>query len=256
MPAPKLASKASNANGVLEDKMTKNKKTGKFIVFEGIDGSGKSTQTKLLAKYLKRKGYKTAFIDFPQHGQKSAGLVDEYLTGKYGEAKEVTPYQASLFYACDRYDASFKIRKWLKEGKIIIADRYIGSNVGHQGGKIKNPNERKKYLKWLYNLEYRIFKIPKPDINFILKVQPKTAYALCQRITDKKKLAEKKAYLGSKKDIHEKDLNHLENTEKAYLFAAKEFPEDFKVIDCFDGGVLLPPGAIHQKILQVVKKII
>ncbi len=232
------------------------KKGGRFIVLEGIDGSGKSTQTKLLTRYLKRKGYKIAFIDFPQHGHKSAGLVDEYLTGKYGKAKEVTPYQASVFYTCDRYDASFKIRNWLKEGRIIIADRYIGSNVGHQGGKIKSLRERRKYLKWLYDLEYRIFKIPKPNVSFILKVQPKIAYSLCQKVTDKKKLAKKKAYLGSKKDIHEKDLNHLENTEKAYLFAAKEFPKDFEVIECLDGRILLSPENIHKKIIKHIEKIL
>jgi len=236
--------------------MKKNKKRGKFIVLEGIDGSGKSTQAKLLAKALEKESYKISFIDFPQHGQKSAGLVDEYLTGKYGKANEVTPYQASVFYACDRYDASFKIRNWLKRGHIVIADRYIGSNVGHQGGKIKNHKERRKYLRWLYNLEYGIFKIPKPDINFILKVKPKIAQGLSQKISDKEKLAKKKGYLGHKKDIHEKDLRHLENTEKAYLFAAKEFPKDFKVIECFRNKTLLSPDVIHQKILKMTKEIL
>jgi len=237
--------------------MKKNKKRGKFIVIEGIDGSGKSTQAKLLVKVLEKEGYKVSFIDFPQHGQKSAGLVDEYLTGKYGKkAKEVSPYQASIFYACDRYDASFKIRNWLKKGFIVIADRYIGSNVGHQGGKIKNLNGRRKYLKWLYDLEYRIFKIPKPDINFILKIKPRIAQKLSKKIFDKEKLVKKKGYLCHKKDIHEKDLNHLENAEKAYLFAAREFPKDFKVIECFDGRLLLSPEIIHQKILQFVKKIL
>lgn len=229
---------------------------GKFIVFDGLDGSGKSTQAKLLAEALKKDGYKISFIDFPQHGQKSAGLVDEYLTGKYGKAEEVTPYQASVFYACDRYDASFKIRNWLKRGHIVIADRYIGSNVGHQGGKIKNQKERRKYLRWLYNLEYGIFKIPKSDINFILKVKPRIAQGLSQKISDKEKLAKKKGYLGHKKDIHEKDLRHLKNTEKAYLFAAKEFPKDFKVIECFENFKLLPPDIIHQKILKIIKKIL
>lgn len=236
--------------------MKKTAYSGKFIVLEGIDGSGKSTQAKLLAKALKKEGYKISFIDFPQHGQKSAGLVDEYLTGKYGGVKEVSPYQASVFYTCDRYDASFKIREWLKRGRIVIADRYIGSNVGHQGGKIKNQNERRKYLKWLYDLEYRIFKIPKPDINFILRVEPKIAQTLSQSVSDKEKLAKKIGYLGHKKDIHEKDLKHLENTEKAYLFAAKEFPEDFKVINCFENKKLLPPEIIHQKIFRMTKEIL
>ena len=237
--------------------MKKNKKRGKFIVLEGIDGSGKSTQAKLLAKDLEKEGYKVFFIDFPQHGQKSAGLVDEYLTGKYGKkAKEVSPYQASVFYACDRYDASFKIRNWLKKGYIVIADRYIGSNIGHQGGKIKNLKERRKYLRWLYDLEYGIFKIPKPDINFILKIKSRIAQNLSKKIFDKEKLVKKKGYLGYKKDIHEKDLNHLENAEKAYLFAAKGFPRDFKIIECVENKKLLSPEVIHQKILKMTKNIL
>jgi len=235
--------------------MKKSSYPGKFIVFEGIDGSGKSTQAKLLAKSLKKEGYKISFIDFPQHGQKSAGLVDEYLTGKYGSANEVSPYQASIFYACDRYDASFKIRDWLKKGRIVIADRYIGSNIGHQGGKIKNKKERKKYFKWLYDLEYKIFKIPKPDINFILKIPPKIAQYFSGKITDKEKQNKKRIYLGRKKrDIHERNLNHLKNTAKAYLDAAKEFPKEFKVIDCFKNGKLLSPEIIHREILKIVKK--
>jgi len=236
--------------------MKKRLSRGKFIVFEGIDGSGKSTQTKLLIKFLKRAGFKVAFIDFPQHGQKSAGLVDEYLTGKYGKAEKVTSYQASIFYACDRFDASFKIRNWLKEGKIVVADRYIGSNIGHQGGKIKNKKERRKYLKWLYNLEYGIFKIPKPDINFILKVNPRIAQVLAKKITDKKKMVKKRKYLGRKKDIHEENLTHLKNTEMAYLDTAKAFPKDFKVIECFKNRKLLPPEVIHKKILEIMKKIL
>jgi dTMP kinase len=237
--------------------MVKKNLKGKFIILEGIDGSGKSTQAKLLVKALKKGGYKISFIDFPQHGEKSAGLVDEYLTGKYGTAKEVSPYQASVFYACDRYDASFKIRDWLKKGRIVIADRYIGSNVGHQGGKIKNEKERRKYLKWLYNLEYEIFKIPKPDISFILKVPFKITYSLQGKITDKEKKYKRKIYLGrTKRDIHERDFIHLGNTEKAYLFAAKEFPRDFKVIECIENGRLLTPLEIHHKIWRIVKTIL
>lgn len=167
--------------------MIQNSHRGKFIVFEGIDGSGKSTQTKFLIKKLKKEGYKVAKIDFPQYGTKSAGLIEEYLNGKYGSSKEVGPWRASIFYACDRYDASFKIRKWLKEGKIVVSDRYIGSNIGHQGAKIKNKKERKKYLKWLFNLEYNIFGIPKPDISFILKINPELSRKMSPKIFDEEK---------------------------------------------------------------------
>lgn len=237
--------------------MKKNIHTGKFIVFEGIDGSGKSTQAKLLIAQLKKEGYATASIDFPQYGKKSAGLVEEYLNGKYGSAEEVGPYRASIFYACDRYDTSFIIREWLAQGKIVIADRYIGSNIGHQGGKIKNRKERNKFLRWLYELEYELFGIPRPDFSFILKVPPKISKTLSGRITDKIKKAKKKLYLGRKKrDIHEKDIKHLINTERSYLEAAQEFPKDFKVIECFRGGKLLSPKALHQEIWRIIKKII
>jgi dTMP kinase len=213
-----------------------------FIVFEGIDNSGKSTQSKLLVKHLKKEGYKVEIIDFPQYGKKSAGLIEEYLSGKYGSADEVSPYIASIFYACDRYDASFKIRKWLEKGKVVIADRYIGSNIGHQGGKIKNKKERLKFIKWIYNLEYNIFKIPKPDITFILKTSPELSLELAKK---------KKAT-----DIHERNLLHLKEAFNAYLEAAKIFPKDFKVINCIKGKKFLSKEEIHQKIWKFVEKLL
>jgi dTMP kinase len=232
-------------------------KKGKFFVFEGIDGCGKSTQTKLLANYCAKKGYQVEKIDFPQHGERSSAMVDDYLTGKYGTSEEVGPYIASVFYAVDRYDASFKIRKWLNEGKIVISDRYLVSNVGHQGGKIVNDKkEWKKYVNWLYNLEYGIFGIPKPDYTFILKTSPEFSLKLAHNITDKTKQNRRKAYLGSsgKQDIHEKNKGHLANALDSYLLAAKEFPQDFKVIECLRGEELLPPEAISQKIIKVIDK--
>jgi len=232
-------------------------KIGKFIVFEGIDGSGKSTQTKMFAEYLKSKGYDVVKIDFPQHGQPSSALVDEYLTGKYGTADQVGPYRASIFYACDRFDASFKIKQWLSEGKIIIADRYLASNIGHQGGKIENKTKWKAYVKWLYELEYKIFEIPKPDITIILKSDPKFSLQLAGKITDQEKLAKRQAYLtGGKKDIHETDKTHLERALASYLWAAKEYPNDFKIVDCIKNSNLLSPVAISQMVIKTINAII
>lgn len=229
---------------------------GKFFVFEGIDGCGKATQTKLLADYFIKKGYSVEKIDFPQHGERSSVMVDDYLTGKYGTSAEVGPYVASIFYAIDRYDASFRIRKWLDEGKIVISDRYLVSNIGHQGGKIiKNGKEWSEYIDWLYDLEYGIFKIPKPDYTFILKTSPEFSLKLAHKITDKVKQARRKSYLGSsgKQDIHEKDREHLANALNSYLKAAKKFPKDFKVIECLDKGNLLAPEIINQKIIKTIK---
>lgn len=236
-------------------KIKKQKGAG-FIVFDGLDGSGKSTQTKLLAERLRKEGYEIETFDFPQHGEKSAGLVDEYLNGKYGTAEEVGPYRASIFYACDRYDASFKIKKWLEEGRIVVSDRYVASNIGHQGGKIKDKEERKKFLKWLYNLEYGIFGIPKPNITIFLKTLPEFSLKLAHNIKDKEKKERREAYLGTsrKRDIHEKDADHLRNALNSYLQATKEFPKEFRVVDCIQKGKLLSPEIIHQKIWGIVKK--
>ncbi len=141
---------------------------GKLIVIDGTDGSGKTTQLKLLKEKLENEGYSVKETDFPQYNTKSAGLVEEYLSGKYGQADEVTPYQSSIFYAVDRFDASFKIKQWLKDGYIVLSNRYVSSSLGHQGGKIDNPLERKDFFNWLYDLEYQIFNLPKPDLSLIL----------------------------------------------------------------------------------------
>ena len=218
---------------------------GKFIVFEGIDGSGKSTQTKLLADRLTKKGLQTTSLEFPQYGEKSAGLVEEYLSGKYGNAKEVGPYAASIFYAVDRYDLSFQIRELLKNGHIIVSDRYVASNMGHQGAKITVPRKRKEFFKWLYDIEYGIFQIPKPTISFILCVPATIAKKLCENKERRKK---------KKSDIHEKDLAHLQNAEKAYIHASQIFPKDFLTVDCIENEHMLSPLAIHEKIWTKVQK--
>ncbi len=238
--------------------MQKNHYPGKFIVIEGLDGSGKSTQSNLLVKSLRKKGYEIAKIDFPQYGTKSAGLVEEYLNGRYGTSEQVGPYRASIFYACDRYDASFRIERWLKEGKIVISDRYVASNIGHQGGKIKDREEWKRFITWLYNLEYNIFKIPRPNFTFILKTSSQFSLKLANKITDKEKVAKREAYLGDSgiRDLHEKDKNHLSEALRSYLQLAEEYPKEFKIIECLKEDNLLPPEVIHQEIWKIIKEIL
>jgi dTMP kinase len=223
------------------------KKKGLFIVLDGTDGSGKATQAGLLIKRLREKDYKVEQIDFPQYGKKSAVLVEEYLNGKYGKAREVGPYRASVFYACDRYVASARIEKWLKDGRIVICNRYVTANMGHQGGKIKDGKERKKFFKWLYDLEYNIFSVPKPDINLILHVN----IAVAQKMIDLKK---KRNYLkGKEKDIHESDLGHLRDAEKAYLEITRIFP-DISLIECMSKGKIMSREKINDIIWSKLKR--
>lgn len=220
-----------------------NKKKGKLIVFEGIDGSGKGTQAQLLAERLKKEGYKVESLTFPQYGKKTAGLVEEYLAGTFGTAKEVGPYRASIFYAADRYDASRQLREWLAEGKVVVTDRYMGSNIGHQGGKIRNIKERAKFFAWLHDLEYNIFGIPKPDAQFLMSVNPKIASSL----RDSRKRA---------KDIHEADERHLRDAHNAYQAAAKQFEGQFTVVRCDSRGVMRKPEEIHEEVWGIARKLI
>jgi len=211
---------------------------GKFIVIDGTDGSGKTTQFNLLVDKLKAEGFLVEVADFPQYNTKSAGLVEEYLSGKYGSADEVTPYQSSIFYAIDRYDASFKIRQWLQEGKIVIANRYVSASLGHQGGKIENPLERKVFFNWLYELEYKLFNIPKPDLSLILHVEASIAQQLAAK-------RHREDWVGKTRDIHEENLDHLKKAEQIYLEIAQTFP-DFKLIKCTRDGEIMDRQEIHD----------
>ena len=218
---------------------------GKLIVIEGTDGSGKATQSKLLIEALQKKGIQTEYLDFPQYGQKSAGLVENYLNGLYGSASEVKPEVASMFFALDRYDASFKMRPWIEEGKIIISNRYVSANMGHQTGKIKDPKKREEFVKWLKDLEYNFFGIPKPDLTILLFMPCEIA----QKLVDNKGV---RGYTEKKRDIHEADLEHLKDAENAYLELVKK--EGWELINCSEKESPLPIKVIQEKILKVVLK--
>lgn len=219
---------------------------GKFIVIDGADGSGKSTQIKLLIEKLEKKGYKVKKADFPQYGTKSAAPVEEYLNGKYGSPEDVGPLRASIFYAVDRYDASFTLRKWIEQGYIIISDRYVSASMGHQTAKIKDKETRRKFLDWLYRLEYTIFEIPKPDLNIILNVKAEIADKLIAERDNKDYIKNKK------RDILE-NIEHQKKARQAYLEIANQF-EDFTVIDCNDDKTILSREDIHEKIWNIVLK--
>ncbi len=223
---------------------------GKFIVIEGTDGSGKTEQFNRLALRFP-EGFVFKTLDFPQYDELSSYFVREYLNGHYGalEDEEIGPRRASMFYALDRFDASEKkLKKWLADGSTIIANRYVGSNMGHQGGKISDEKKRKDFFKWLYDLEYGICGIPRPDLNIILHMPA----AIAQELVDKK--AERNYIGGKKRDLHEGNLDHLRHAEKVYLEMAELFPDDFTVVECAPGGTLLSVEDIHEKVWAVARK--
>lgn len=219
---------------------------GKLIVIEGVDGAGKQTQTELLKQNLLKEGFAIVSKDFPRYGEKSAYFVEEYLRGAYGKADEVGPYRASLFFALDRFAASKELYGLLKQGMLIISNRYETSNRGYQGQKIADPEERKKYFVWSKHMEYEILGIPRPDLVIFLHVTPEIG----QKLVGKK---EERAYTrGKSHDIHEEDIELLRRTEEVYLEMAKD-PE-WKTVECVKDGEIMSIEDIHQKVIGIVKE--
>lgn len=223
-------------------------KKGKFIVIDGSDGSGKTTQFKKLIGRLRSAGKKVVTVHFPQHGKPSAYFVDKYLNGGYGGLKETGAYKTSLFYALDRFDFAPQIKKWIREGKMVVADRYTSSNMGHQGAKIGNRAARINLYRWLYDLEYGVLGIPKPDITVVLDVPAAIAYSLIGNKKDPRKYIKK-----GKRDLHEANLAYLTHSEKAYRDIVKVFPRDFHIVHCVRRGNLLSVEEVHERIWRAVE---
>lgn len=226
------------------------KRKGTFIVIEGTDGSGKTVQFQELVGRLKAEDVDVVTFDFPQYGKLSSYFVREYLNGQYGTWQEVGPYKASVFYALDRYDVGWQLRRWLDEGRVIVANRYVASNMGHQGAKIPNLAKRKRYFTWLAEFEYKILEIPKPDCTIVLHVPA----VMAQKLVDKKGQRE---YIGGiRRDLHEADLTHLKQAERSYVEMVRLFPKDFQLVECVRKGKLLPIPAIHEEVWRIVRMLV
>lgn len=225
------------------------KNKGLFLVIEGTDGSGKGTQFTRLVERLAGEGYDVETFDFPQYEQPSSYFVREYLNGKYGTAEEVGPYSGSLFYALDRYQAAPKITAALDAGKVVIANRFTGSNMAHQGTKFDNPEERKGYFLWVDAIEFQMLNIPRPDISLVLRVPAETA----QKLVDKK---EKRSYTDKKRDLHEADLDHMKKSVEVYDNLCQLFPKDFKALDCVRGGKLLDIEKVSDLVWENVRPLL
>jgi len=230
-------------------------RTGKLIVFDGIDGSGKATQSLLLLRRLKKEGKRVRRIEFPQYSKNVFGkLVGEYLRGAFGDFAKMDPRLASTLFAADRFESKEKIQRWLKAGEIVVADRYVSSNQIHQGGKIKDLKRRTAFLMWLDYLEYKIFGVPCPHVVIFLDVPVSTSLRLLGE--SKKKLSKKKEkYLLGKKDILESNQQYLKQSYSSALLLAKH-NRNWKRITCTVSGELLSPQEIHEQVWEKLKHVL
>ena len=227
----------------------KNQK-GKFIVVDGIDGSGKATQVKLLVERLKEEGFKAETVDFPQYYNNFFGkMTGRFQNGEFGNAPETNPYLASVLYAADRWETKSKIEKWLAEDKVVILDRYVSSNQIHQGGKIKNIKDRKIFLDWLEEMEFEVFKIPRPEAIIFLNVP----YHFSKELLKTKKARD---YLkDDKNDQVEKSQDYQEDSYNQSLKLIKEY-NNWIEIDCVKDEKLLNIEDINNMIWDKVEDLI
>ncbi|MDP2090457.1 MAG: thymidylate kinase [Candidatus Gracilibacteria bacterium] len=212
-----------------------------FVVIDGIDGSGKGTQVKLLEQRLTAMGKTVKVLDYPRYGEKSAFAVEKYLNGDYGT--DVTAKQASIFYAIDRYDDSFNLRNDYNKYDYIISNRYVSASMIHQAGKISDTIDRQEFLEWLSDLEYNIFKIPRPDKTIFLNVSPEMSQSLVMMKNDREYLKD-----GKKMDLHEADKNHLKNAHASAIEVVNKF-DDWVKIDCESEGKMRSIEEISDDIL-------
>ncbi len=219
-----------------------------LIVIEGVDCSGKETQTENLYNNLLKEGFKVMRISFPDYESDSSSLVKMYLRGDFGKsAYDVNPYTASAFFAVDRF-ASYKT-KWgdfLKDG-IVIADRYVTSNMVHQASKMTSDREKEDYINWLYDFEYEKLGLPKPDMVLFLDMPPEISARL--NMERKNKITGEAV-----KDIHESDLGYLKASyDNAHFVAAHQ---GWKRIDCAPCNNLRTIEDISEEILLAVREIL
>jgi dTMP kinase len=218
---------------------------GKLIVLEGIDGSGKRTQLDMLARSLSERNVPLSQISFPRYDGFFGKLVARFLNGDFGPLDAVDAHFSALLYAGDRYEAKPGIESELADGRTVLADRYIGSNLAHQGARVRRDN-RADFIQWLKKLEYEIYSLPAEDLVIYLRVPVAEAH----RLVGQKGARD---YTKLRRDILESDIAHLEAAAEVYDQLAQQ--SNWVKIECFDAnaGALRAPHAIHAETLGEIE---
>lgn len=221
-----------------------------FIVIEGLDGAGKSTQVARLQKFIESTGKSWEYIHFPRFDSPFYGeLIARFLRGDLGEIDKVDPYLVAMLYAGDRADAAATIRQWKSEGKVVIVDRYVLSNIAYQCAKCTTGSDRLAH--WINELEYNYNGIPHPDLTIFLDVP----FEFTERKLTEERTGDDRSYLDGKKDIHEASLPFQQRVRNVYLNHSEK---NYHIISCADekNGKMLPIEVISQKIINEIKPLI
>lgn len=210
-----------------------------LIIIEGIDGSGKATQTRLLVEHLQQAKYNVGTLDFPGYQRNFFGkMVRRYLDGEFGPPTSVNPYLASVLYALDRWESSKQIQEWMDTGHAIVLDRYVYSNLIHQTANLPS-SQQADFRRWDIAMEFEILGLPKPDLTIFLHLPVQVAFQLIQQRS-------------RVPDGLEREQTHLEAAERQCSTLAKTF--GWQTIECTRDGVLLPPIEIHAEIWNAVRE--
>lgn len=216
-----------------------------LVAIEGIDGSGKGTQAGRLCERLKSSGAAVELLSFPRYTATRFGkAIGEFLNGRFGSLGEVHPMLASLLYAGDRFESRDVLRKSIQTHDVVVLDRYVASNIAHQGAKLQGA-EREELTKWVETVEFEIFELPKPDLVILLDLPAATAQTL---------IAKKSArtYTDKKADLQEADGSYLAQVGEVYRQLAVDGPR-WKIVPCLKGGSLRTIEEIGEEIFDIVQ---
>ena len=222
-----------------------------FIVIEGLDGAGKSTQLNKLRNLLETKNIPFEYLHFPRVDEGVFGnLVSMFLRGDLGANNQVNPYLVALIYAGDRNDAKQTINQWIADNKVVIIDRYVYSNIAFQGAKIADKAKKEELRQWIKNLEFNYYQIPQPDLTLFLDVP----FSFTTKSLTAHREGDDRRYLQGKQDIHEADLNFQEQVRREYLDLATT-EKNFELIKCYNSdNQMSPPDIIFNAIVAKLTK--
>lgn len=221
---------------------------GKLIAIEGIDGSGKRTQVELLTRALRARGHAVFATGFPQYDSTFGKMIGQFLNGELGPLESVNPHFTALLYAGDRCEAKTKLEAALSNGQIVLADRYIGSNLAHQTARVA-PEKRAAFVEWIERLEYGTYGLPREDLVVYLRVPAQEA----QKLVGQKSA---RSYTSAEKDLQEASLRHLEDAAAIYDSLARR--PHWAVIECYDAtrGAIRVPEQIASDVLAAVEAVL